>query len=57
MPWMTPPWTWPSTISGLICTPQSSTATYLRTSTPPVSVSTSTTQMCVPKGHEKLGGS
>ena len=54
---MTPPWTWPLTMSGLIWTPQSSTATYLRTSTAPVSVSTSTTHMWVPKGHEKLGGS
>ena len=54
---MTPPWTCPLTMSGLICTPQSSTATYFSTSTPPVSVSTSTTQMWVPKGHEKLGGS
>ena len=30
---MTPPCTWPSTISGLTCTPQSSTATYCSTST------------------------
>ena len=54
---MTPPCTWPSTISGLTCTPQSSTATYCSTSTPPVSVSTSTTHMWVPNGHEKFGGS
>ena len=26
-PWITPPWICPSTISGLTCTPQSSTAT------------------------------
>ena len=54
-PWMTPPCTCPSTISGLTCTPQSSTATYCSTSTWPVSVSTSTVQMCVPNGHEKFG--
>ena len=26
MPWATPPWTWPSTIIGLISSPKSSTA-------------------------------
>jgi hypothetical protein len=26
MPWMTPPWIWPCTMTGLICGPQSSTA-------------------------------
>ena len=30
---------------------------YLRILTAPVSVSTSTTHMCVPNGHEKFGGS
>ena len=40
-----PPWIWPSTIIGLIRTPQSSTATNRRTLTFPVPGSTSTTQM------------
>jgi hypothetical protein len=37
--------------------PQSSTATYFTISVAPVSVSTSTTQMCAPAGHVKFGGS
>ena len=37
--------------------PQSSTATYLTISVAPVSVSTSTTQMCAPAGQVKFGGS
>ena len=40
-----PPWIWPSTIIGLIRTPQSSTAMKRRTVTNPVSASTSTTAM------------
>jgi hypothetical protein len=57
MPWATPPITWPSTISGLMMLPQSSTATYLSIRVDPVSGSTSTTQMCAPAGKVKLGGS
>ena len=37
--------------------PQSSTATYFTMSVWPVSVSTSTTQTCVPAGQVKFGGS
>ena len=40
-----PPWIWPSTIIGLMRTPQSSTAMKRRTLTSPVPGSTSTTQM------------
>ena len=40
-----PPWIWPSTIIGLMRTPQSSTAMKRRTLTLPVPGSTSTTQM------------
>ena len=42
MPWVMPPWIWPSTIIGFTWTPTSSTATYLRIFVLPVSVSTST---------------
>ena len=41
-PSVSPPWIWPSTIIGLIRTPQSSTATIRRTFHTPVSGSTST---------------
>ena len=44
-PSASPPWIWPSTIIGLMRTPQSSTATNRRTLTFPVPGSTSTTQM------------
>ena len=50
MPSASPPWIWPSTIIGLIRTPQSSTATNRRTLTWPVPVSTSTTQTYAPNG-------
>ena len=52
-----PPWIWPSTIIGLILTPQSSTATIRRTFHTPVSGSTSTTTAYVPNGNVRLGGS
>ena len=42
MPWATAPWICPSTISGLMTGPQSSTSAYARTVTRPVSGSTST---------------
>ena len=45
IPSASPPCTWPSTIIGLIRTPQSSTAMNRRTDTLPVPGSTSTTQM------------
>ncbi len=45
MPSARPPWTWPSTIIGLMRGPQSSTAMNRRTFTWPVPGSTSTTQM------------
>ena len=54
---MSPPWIWPSTIIGLIRTPQSSTATNLRIDTFAVSGSTSTTQMYAPNGNVRFGGS
>ncbi len=57
MPWASPPCTWPSTMSGLICTPQSSTQTYERSVAMPVSVSTSMAARCVPWGYEKSCGS
>ena len=57
MPWAIPPCSCPSTICGLTIRPQSSTATKRRTVVIPVSVSTSTTQMCVPNGQVKFGGS
>ena len=44
-PSVSPPWIWPSTIIGLIRTPQSSSATIRRTFHTPVSGSTSTTTM------------
>ncbi len=44
-PSASPPCTCPSTIIGLICTPQSSTAMNRRTLTSPVPGSTSVTQM------------
>ena len=47
----------PATISGLMILPMSSTATYLRIVTAPVSVSTSTAHRCVPCGKLKLSGS
>ena len=50
MPSARPPWTWPSTIIGLIRGPQSSTAMNRRTLTSPVPGSTSTTQMYAPNG-------
>ena len=57
MPWTRPPWTWPSTMSGLMIVPMSSTQTYLRIVVAPVSVSTSIAHRCVPCGKEKLSGS
>ena len=42
-PSVRPPWIWPSTIMGLIRTPQSSSATIRCTFHTPVSASTSTT--------------
>ena len=57
MPWATPPWTWPSTMSGLTTVPMSSTHTYERIVTKPVSVSTSVAHRWVPCGKEKLSGS
>jgi hypothetical protein len=45
MPSARPPWIWPSTIIGLIRTPQSSTAMKRRTVTCAVSGSMSTTAM------------
>src|SRR5579859_43419 len=57
MPCTTPPWIWPSTMSGLTTLPTSSTATYERIDTRPVSVSTSTAHRWVPCGNEKLAGS
>ena len=57
MPCARPPCTWPSTISGLIGVPTSSTQTYLRSLTNPVSVSISTQARCVPCGKEKFSGS
>lgn len=56
MPCATPPWIWPSASSGLITLPQSSTQTYRRMRVRPSSVSTSTTQTCVPKGKVKFSG-
>ena len=56
IPWITPPTTWPSTICGLMTGPMSSTATYFSTSVAPVSVSTSTAQMCAPKGKTRFSG-
>ncbi len=49
-PSASPPCTCPSTIIGLICTPQSSTAMNRRISTWPVPGSTSVTQMYAPNG-------
>ena len=46
-----PPCCWPSTSSGLITVPQSSTATWRTTRDPPVSRSTSTTAMWAPNGN------
>src|SRR5256885_2335804 len=43
MPWATPPWIWPSAISGLIKRPASSATRYFSIATCPVSTSTSTT--------------
>ena len=48
---------WPSTIIGLIRTPQSSTATMFSTSQTPVSGSTSTVTMYTANGQVRLGGS
>ncbi len=44
-PSASPPWIWPSTIIGLMRTPQSSTATMRRTFQTPVAGSMSTTTM------------
>ena len=57
MPWARPPCTCPSTISGLTTLPMSSTATYLRIFTNPVSVSISVAHRWVPCGKEKFPGS
>ena len=57
MPCTSPPCVCPPTISGLMITPTSSTATYLRIDTCPVSVSTSTAHRCVPCGKLKVSGS
>ena len=57
MPWVRPPCTWPSTMSGLSARPTSSTQTYFRIVVRAVSVSTSTAHRCVPCGNEKLTGS
>src|SRR5258706_16293526 len=46
-----PPWIWPSTINGFSSVPASSTAMIRRTTTLPVSVSTSTTATCAPNGN------
>ena len=48
MPSASPPWIWPSTTSGLIRTPQSSTAMKRRQCTWPVPGSMSTTEMYAP---------
>ena len=56
-PSVSPPWTWPSTIIGLIRTPQSSTATNRRTVTAAVPGSTSTTHTYAPNGNVRFGGS
>src|SRR5919204_528977 len=50
MPCMTPPWLWPSTISGLMTVPKSLTMVYFTTSTLPVSGSISTSATCAPLG-------
>ena len=50
MPCTSPPCTWPATISGLMMLPMSSTQTYLRIFTAPVSVSTSIAHRWVPCG-------
>ena len=55
MPAAEPPCCWPATTIGLSTVPQSSTATWRSTRTAPVSVSTSTTEACVPE--EKLAPS
>ena len=52
-----PPCTCPSTSRGLICGPQSSTATYFTIVTWPVSRSTSTATMWAPNGNVKFFGS
>src|SRR5260221_1192529 len=52
-----PPWTSPTTSSGLIWRPQSSTATKRLISESPVSLSISTTQICVPNGKTHASGS
>src|SRR5262245_57540456 len=57
MPCTTPPCTWPSTMIGLTTLPTSSTQTYLRSLTRPVSVSTSAAHRCVPCGNENVAGS
>ena len=56
-PSVSPPWICPSTIIGLIRTPQSSTATMRRTFHTPVSGSTSTATTYVPNGNVRFGGS
>ena len=50
MPCASPPWIWPSTITGLMILPMSSTQTYLRILVNPVSVSISTAHRWVPCG-------
>ena len=56
-PCVSPPWICPSTIMGLMMFPQSSTATNRLTLTSPVPRSMSTTQMYVPNGNVRFGGS
>ena len=56
-PSASPPCTWPSTIVGLMRTPQSSTATNRRSRSSPVPASTSTTQTYAPHGYVRFGGS
>ena len=57
IPSASPPWTCPSTIIGLIRTPQSSTATMFKTSQTPVSGSTSTLTIYTANGQVRFGGS
>src|SRR3989442_1483240 len=56
IPCATPPWTWPSTIMGLITGPQSSTRAYRLIATRPVSGSTSTTATCTAPENVGPGG-
>jgi hypothetical protein len=55
-PSASPRWICPSTIIGLIRTPQSSTAMNRRTTTDPVAGSTSVTHTYAPNGNVRFGG-